>query len=142
MRIEFTIPGAPRGKGRPRFARTGKYVRTYTPKDTASYENLITLEFERQCPGAFLEKEVPIRMEVLAYYQIPKSASKSKKESMLRGKMRPTKKPDSSNVVKAIEDALNGIAYHDDAQIVETIIRRWYGEVPRVEVSLEPVTTE
>ena len=75
-------------------------------------------------------------MVVLAYYGIPKSASKDTREAMLRREIRPLKKPDSSNILKAVEDALNGIAYHDDAQIVESRICRYYSEDPRVEVYL------
>ena len=40
-RVCFTVPGAPVPKGRPKFARRGKFVTTYTPAATASYENLV-----------------------------------------------------------------------------------------------------
>ena len=76
-------------------------------------------------------------MAVTAYFGIPKSTSKRKASQMLSGEVRPLKKPDSSNIVKCIEDALNKVAYHDDAQIVETAVSRVYGETPRVEVVLE-----
>lgn len=41
--IRFTIPGKPFGKQRPKFSRAGAYVKTYTPKETTSYENLVKL---------------------------------------------------------------------------------------------------
>jgi Holliday junction resolvase RusA-like endonuclease len=41
--LEFFIPGNPSGKGRPRFARQGQFVRTYTPRETEAYESNIRL---------------------------------------------------------------------------------------------------
>ena len=56
---------------------------------------------------------------------------------MLDGKILPAKKPDIDNVVKAVLDALNGVAYRDDTQVVELHVRKSYSEKPRVEVSIE-----
>ena len=139
MKAEFTVLGTPRGKGRPRFARVGSGVRTYTPEATASYENLIAVEYERQCRGTYFDKGTAIRMSVTGYLDIPASASKRKRVQMVNGELRPLKKVDSSNLLKAVEDALNGVAYHDDVQIVETVVKRYYGEKPRVEVALESI---
>ena len=137
MTARFTVPGEPRGKGRPRYKKIGGFVKPYTPEETASYENLIKLEYERQCGGMFFGKDEPLEMVVNAYYSIPKSTSKKKAALMREGVIRPMKKPDSSNVVKTIEDALNKVAYHDDVQIVETHVSRFYSETPRVEVQLK-----
>ena len=46
--IRFTIPGQPFGKQRPKFSRAGAYVKTYTPKETTSYENLVKLFTTKQ----------------------------------------------------------------------------------------------
>lgn len=135
-RVEFTIPGEPKGKGRPRFARTGKYVRTYTPQDTVNYENLVKLEYQNSCGDVFFDKDTAVYMQVFAYYSIPKSASKKKQQEMIEHRLRPLKKPDSDNILKAICDGLNGVAYVDDTQIVDTVIRRFYGEIPHVDVAL------
>jgi Holliday junction resolvase RusA-like endonuclease len=55
---------------------------------------------------------------------------------MLRGKERPTKRPDLDNCIKSITDALNGIAYQDDSYIVEVIARKWWAEQPLVEITI------
>ena len=55
------------------------------------------------------------------------------------GKIKPCKKPDSDNIAKAILDALNGVAYYDDSQIVELTIKKEYGEAARVEVELNAI---
>ena len=130
----FVVPGDPTGKDRPRFARaTG---RIYTPNKTAAYENLVKLEYERTYTGKRFGDYVALKMRVRAYYSIPKRTSKRKQEQMAGGTLRPMKKPDASNVLKAIEDGLNGVAYRDDAQIVHVEVEKWFSDIPRVEVEL------
>lgn len=136
MEKKFTVPGEPIGKGRPRFSKQGNFVRTYTPEKTASYENLVKLEYERQCGKEPFPKDIPLFMKVDAYYSIPKSASRKKRAEMLGAKLRPTKKPDADNILKIIADSLNGIAYHDDSQIVSCEIHKYYGEIPQVNVTI------
>lgn len=78
-------------------------------------------------------------MSITAYYQIPKSASKRKREQMERNIIVPTVKPDADNVCKAVCDALNGVAWKDDAQIVNLIFEKHYGAEPCVKVEIEEV---
>lgn len=135
--IKFTILGEPQGKGRPRFQKAGQYVRTYTPDKTVAYENLVKLEYRRQCGDYKFEKEQQLDVRIAAYYSIPKSASKKKRSQMLANELRPTKKPDVDNVVKVVLDSLNQIAYHDDVQVVDCQLRKFYGENPRVVVVIK-----
>ena len=98
MEVHFTVPGEPVGKGRPRFSRQGSFVMAYTPGKTVSYENLIKVEYERQSGLSFGEREIGLR--VTAYFSIPKSVSKAKRQRMKDGEIRPAKKPDIDNVCK------------------------------------------
>ena len=139
MRVEFTVLGEPKGKGRPQFSTYGGRITTRTPKDTVIYENLVRIEYQRQCGKARFAEKAMLRVEVTAYYGIPKSASQKKRRQMLEGTIRPTKKPDSDNVLKSICDSLNGIAYRDDAQVVDCIVKKLYSDVPRVEVSISSI---
>ena len=134
MEVHFTVPGEPVGKGRPRFSRQGSFVMAYTPGKTVSYENLIKVEYERQSGLSFGEREIGLR--VTAYFSIPKSVSKAKRQRMKDGEIRPTKKPDIDNVCKVVADALNGVAYNDDRQIVYTEISKRYDDMPRMDVSI------
>lgn len=134
MEVHFTVPGEPVGKGRPRFSRQGSCVMAYTPDKTASYENLIKLEYERQSGYSFGEKTIGLRVK--AYFAIPKSASKVKKQRMMSGEIHPAKKPDIDNVCKVVADALNGVAYKDDRQIVYTEIAKRYDDMPRMDVTI------
>lgn len=134
--MRFTIPGEPQGKGRPRVVRNGAFTRTYTPEKTASYENLVKLEFQRQCSGLYIGDR-PVSMKVVCFYGLASSDSKRKRQAKLDGAIRPTKKPDCDNVGKVVADSLNGIAYKDDAQIVSMTIDKYFAEIPRVEVTIE-----
>jgi Holliday junction resolvase RusA-like endonuclease len=127
----ITILGNPLGKQR---ARTLKSGRSYTPEQTVNYENFVKMCYIEQKGEFFGDK--PLRMEITAYYPIPKSTSKKKISMMLTGEIRPTKKPDLTNVIKSIEDGLNGIAYKDDSQIVTLITLKKYGLEPRVELGI------
>ncbi len=130
--MRFSIPGEPVGKARPRVVRNGS--RTYTPEKTVNYEALVKVEFQRQ--GGRMMKDGPVKMRVVAWYGIPRSASKRKQEAMRGGLIRPTKKPDCDNVAKIIADALNGLAWRDDSQVVSLHVEKRFGEIPGVEVEI------
>ncbi|MCD8294913.1 MAG: RusA family crossover junction endodeoxyribonuclease [Clostridia bacterium] len=142
MEVRFSVLGEPQGKGRPRFARRGAYVKTYTPEATEMYENLIRLEYRRQCGDYKFEDGSSVGMSVNAYYSVPKSASRKKAERMLAGDLRPNKKPDADNIMKVVADSLNGIAYRDDTQIAECEVNKYYGETPRIEVNIRDIKGE
>ena len=82
--------------------------------------------------------EVPVRLGLRIYRSIPKSWSKKKRERADAGAIRPVTKPDISNILKGVEDALNGLWYHDDSQIVEYgEMGKWYSARPRIEITME-----
>ena len=117
--VAFTVPGEPTGKARPRVVRG----HAFTPEKTVLYENLIKTEYERQCGRAIFEG--PVGVTVIAYYSIPKSDSRKKRDLKINGALRPMKKPDADNVLKCICDALNGVAFVDDAQVVRPSLRNF-----------------
>lgn len=141
MKVSFYIPGEPKGKGRPQFSKVGKFVKARTPDDTVIYENLVKMEYQKQCGNAKFEDDDMLEMRIYAYYSIPKSVSKKKREQMLSGAIRPTKKPDMDNVVKVIADSLNNLCYHDDTQIVDAFVRKYYSDRPRVSVVIQDSLT-
>lgn len=133
--VEIVVPGSPVGKGRPRFAKRGNFISTYTPEKTVVYENLIKCEYERQSGYRFPDTS-PLRVIILAYFEIPKSVSKKKRVEMIKGYARPTKKPDLDNIAKCYLDALNGVAYKDDVQVVECCVEKYFSENPRVKIRI------
>lgn len=137
MKVKFTVWGEPKGKGRPRFTKVGNYTKTYTPADTVAYENLVKLEYQSQCTNVKFEKKSILDMRIMAYYAIPRSASKKKQAQMRERLLRPAKKPDNDNIMKVIADSLNKIAYDDDSQIVDIMVRKFYSDRPRVEIMIQ-----
>lgn len=135
--IMFTVYGEPKGKGRPQFTRTGH---AYTPERTKSYEAEIVSAFRREFPDFVRwEKGVPLKVRIKAIYGIPVNDSKATRNAKLLGQKRPTKKPDADNVAKVILDALNGIAWRDDAQIVDIRTVKEYGWQPCVTVEIDEI---
>ena len=135
--IEFEILGEPKGKGRPRFARVGNGVRTYTPKETENYEAYIKVSYINSVGRKKLEGQ--IQAEITGIFPIPKSESKKRKAAMLAGEILHTKKIDCDNLAKTVLDALNGIAYDDDKQVCRLYVEKKYGENPCVKVRLKEV---
>ena len=130
--LHITIPGQPVGKGRPRFGNG----RTYTPAKTKAYEKLIaehaTKEVER---SRWYITDRPVKMTILALFDIPKSWNKKKTRDAIIGDIRPGK-PDIDNVAKAVLDSLNGIAYVDDSQVYQLTVTKAYGD-PALVVTIQ-----
>lgn len=137
--IKFSVPGKPFGKQRPKFSRTGQYVKTYTPDETTSYENWVRLMYSNAAKGRMFPDGAMLDVRIIAYYEVPKSASKKKRKEMLEHRIRPTKKPDWDNIGKIICDSLNLVAYHDDSAVVDAQVRKFYSENPRVDVTIRVV---
>lgn len=131
MNFTFTIPGKPQGKARPRF--TGKH--TYTPPKTAAYEELVRSCYRKQGGGCF-PKGAPLYVAISAAFAVPTSDSKRERQAKLRGEMLPTKRPDWDNIGKIVCDALNGVAWHDDAQIVSACVEKIYDTASYVQVEI------
>lgn len=133
--FKFTVPGLPVAKGRPRFARVGKFVRTFTPEPTVRFEERVRLHAREA--GVEIANEGPIELTIVAYW--PMKGSPLKRGSR-PGSLKITK-PDCSNVSKCVEDALNGIAYRDDAQVARAVVEKRHcsqddPEGARVEITI------
>jgi Holliday junction resolvase RusA-like endonuclease len=139
MQISFTVPGEPQGKARAKTYKNHGITRTVTPENTVLYENMIKVMYRQKC-GNCIKFEGPLKIDITAYYGIPESKSKKVKFAMQMGTLRPTKKPDADNVMKVVCDALNEVAYKDDAAIVEATFKKYYSYEPRVEITLTSVT--
>lgn len=134
MTIHFTVPGEPKGKGRPKF---NHYTRTaYTPKDTEEYEQRVRAAYFAATPGNPGFEKSALCVEIVAFFGMPRNIRRDLATAMLAGDVKPTKKPDSDNILKIICDALNKFAYMDDAQVVHATVKKRWAEIPRVEVTL------
>lgn len=124
--VTFTVDGDPVPKGRPRFARRGHFVQTYTDSKTLEYETHVAMR-ARQAIGASEPLKGALSVFLYLRYAVPASYSKKRKEACLAGLEFP-KRIDIDNVYKSITDAMNGIVYLDDSQIVEAHIKKVYAE--------------
>ena len=125
--LTLTIPGVPIAQRRPRFARRGKFVVTYS--DQATEAGKFLLEARRQAHGVFLEG--PLSLEVICVFPRPKSHFGTGKNADKLKASAPedhTKKPDCTNLCKFVEDCLNDEVYKDDSQICVVRIRKVYAE--------------
>lgn len=129
----------PQGKARARtyYNAKKKVMSSTTPDKTVLYENFIATRYMEAAGEQRFSDGAYIKARIQAFYEIPKSSSKVKKTAMLSGELLPTKKPDIDNIVKAVLDALNEVAYRDDTQVVELQVRKQYSEKPRLEICLE-----
>lgn len=132
--MDFDVDMKPVGKGRPRFTRSGH---AYTPPATTEAEEKIRLAYRNKYGKVCYDKDEPIRLIVVAYFPIPKAMSRKDTEMALRGMIYPTKKPDGDNILKLVADALNGVAYYDDSQIIDMHIDKLYAAQPRIHIILE-----
>lgn len=141
MTISFIVPGPVKGKGRPRAFRVGNGIRMHTDSSTAAYENRVAV-FAKESMGNAEALTGPVAMTVDAVIAIPKSWPKKKQADALRGVIYPTGKPDADNVLKAICDGLNGVAFRDDAQIVFISMSKRYGFDPSAKISIREIGAE
>ena len=139
--FSFTVPGEPVAKGRARaFVRAGR-VAHYTPAKTGNYEARVATFAQQAMLGA-KPFAGAVALSVVARFSIPASWSKKRRQAAMDGLEYVTKRPDLDNVVKAIKDGMNGIAWLDDSQVVSLVdCRKVYAEQPGVDVivaGLEP----
>ena len=131
----MVIEGEAVPQGRPRITTAGGFPRAYDPPKSRAYKAEVRAEGERFGPPVPLDG--PVELVIVVYRGTPKSWSKRKTSAALAGELKPTTKPDLTNLVKGIEDALNGVWYVDDSQIIEEHIYKAYSDRPRAEITMK-----
>ena len=137
----LVIPGVPVGKQRPKAAVIAGHAKVYTPQKTVTFESKVSWAWHESYP-MYTPTKGQVAIFIEFFFPYPKSAywPVNKKHN---GELRPeaeqmkyTKKPDIDNLVKAVLDGLNGIAFKDDAQISTLCATKRYGEKPQAIVRL------
>lgn len=133
----FEAPMEPMGKGRARATTVGGFARLYTPKTTAKYEAALAAYAAAAMSRAGLAPaEGALRVDIEAWFELPRS--RHRKRSPVAHAPHASK-PDGDNVAKAVLDALNGIAWKDDAAVAQCEVAKWWaaqGEPAKVLVSV------
>lgn len=127
-RIE--IPATPRPKQRPRHTAAG---RTFTPKETVNAEAWTRMCCTQQVGTPLVAG--PVMLRVAFVMPIPNSMPKQSKLEAVGHYRLPTTKPDWDNLAKLTADALNGIAWRDDAHVTVAEVAKFYGQDPRTIVT-------
>ena len=134
---EIVFPLEPKPKLRPRFHIYRGRILTQTPVETKVFENYLA-DWYPYHGGIKYEKGVPLRVSIFFGMPIPKSFSKKKRQQAIAGELQHTVKPDVDNLTKAVLDALNEIAWHDDAQIIQIDALKGYAEEPHITLKIVP----
>lgn len=133
--LSFTIPGTPKGKGRPRIVKIAGFSRLAADEKTANYESLVALAAERALAGRPM-LDGPLALHVTVRLCPADSASRKATAAMLSGEIAPTKKPDLDNCIKAVLDGCNAVAFRDDALVTRITAAKVYAETPGVDVTI------
>lgn len=133
FKLEIKVMGAVR------MTRNGKWVNKNAQRYLA-YKDEIRLQvnaYMKQNGQEMLRG--PIHVDMKVYMAVPNSYSKKRKAACLNGEEYPTKKPDIDNMFKGITDALNGICYEDDKQIITVTMGKFYAEKDYTEITITEV---
>lgn len=132
----FHFDGEPRGKGRPRATARGGYARMYTDDKTRKYEQSIARAAAIALDGR-KPLEGPLSVSVRLRLQPPASMSKRQRARILAGEEPYLGRIDCDNGAKAVLDAMNGVVWPDDKQIVRLWVTKVPHEKPGVDVRVE-----
>ena len=132
--LQFTIPGPPVGKGRPRFSSQGGRPRSYTPAVTREYEALIAARAAEAMHG-HAPLTTPLAVYIYAAMGIPLSWSKTKRQAALDFYIYPTR-PDVDNIAKTILDGMQGVVFENDSQVTYLVVTKKYADEGSVMVCL------
>lgn len=138
--MNFTLYIIPKGQQRPRFGYLHGKAVCFKSKSQREYEKQMLAQLKPFIPPKPLE--CPLTIDITAYMPIPKAWNKAKHKQALDGAILPVAKTaDASNVLKNIEDIMNGRFYVDDCQITSANIEKFYGEPPRLVIRLYETQT-
>ena len=134
--LHLVVISDPVAKARPRVTMAHGHARAYTPAKTQNAEWRIRTAFLERFPG-HQPMTGPLELHVTARIKMPASMPKKQRDTAL-----PVTRPDCDNYLKTVLDALNGVAFADDSQVVFASISKRYagGLPPSWEITLRSVS--
>lgn len=134
--LHFVIAGAPQAWQRAGKGAGGVH---YTQPETAAWQETVGWECKRAMRGREL-LQGPLELVLVFLLPIPAGWAAWKRAAALAGELVPTSTPDYDNLAKGVGDALNGVAWHDDAQVVDAFTRKRYAALPCAVVYVTPLS--
>ena len=135
MKIKLNFEIKPMAKQSFRTTRSGqKYLDPSVIKYRKAIRNMAILQMQKQKAEKI---EGAVNMNIIYAFRRPQSLSKKERNEIDNGKIVPkTTKPDIDNLTKAILDALNGIAWKDDAQVAQINIQKIWSTKDQIEIEI------
>lgn len=137
--LTIRLPIEPQPKGRPKFTTIAGHLHAYTPKKTLNYESQVADLYKQMSGRVYIKKPQAIHVAIMFGMPIPMSTPKKYREPMLQDEIKHTKKGDIDNLAKSVLDALNGVAWEDDSQIVSLNLKKFYAEEPHIYLIIREV---
>jgi Holliday junction resolvase RusA-like endonuclease len=133
--MKITINLEPKPQSRPRFTKQGH---AYELPDIKAYKRKIKGHVAKHFNEPYLR---PILLTAAFYIRPPQYLNKVKKnaQALKDEVLWVNKKPDVDNYLKAVMDAINGVAYKDDGQVCAQYAEKRYSHNPRIELVIEEI---
>ncbi len=142
--LSFFVPGIAQPAGSKRIGRHGtRYVVLDDNEKSAGWKERVALaaaEAKRKAGCADVLWDGALELSVKVYRARPKGHLRTNGEVREKAPKYPTTKPDTTKLVRGLEDALTGVLWQDDAQVVKQFaVKEWADElsVPGVLVMVE-----
>lgn len=133
--LRMVLLGTPVGQGRGRAMSTSFGPRVYDPPRAKAWKRNAAAIMQVRAAGAGWEPATrPVALVLDAVFALPKDRRRGPQERTWRPSA-----PDGDNLLKAVQDAANGVLWADDALVVDARVRKWYaapGEPPCVELEV------
>lgn len=140
--VAFSIPGKP-VPSRRRTAVNWKAKKIWSRKtpETENFHALVRAKAQDAMAGhpPFTK---PVKLEFTVYWPIPKHTSRIRTSQAMSGARRPATRPDLENFIKTVADALSGVVYLDDSQIVDLHVQKFYADFPKLDIEVSELSIE
>lgn len=138
--LAFTVLGTPQPAGSKKGyvnPKTGKVIITDAAKGSRPWKQQVAGEALARTNGTPFAGPVELALTFFvarpkAHYGTGRNAAKLKPTAPRY----PTTRPDATKLLRAVEDALTGIVYADDAQVINQYVSKLYGSPERVEIAV------
>lgn len=142
--MKLIIYGEPKAKQSAKFAKIGKFMKSYQPKAVVNAEANIKMQILEQLPKDFMLFTGNVAVKKLHYVFSPlKSFTKKKMALINSGEIvyKNTKPDLSDNLSKMLFDAMQGIIYDNDSRVISMDdVKKYYGNRPRIEIIIEEIS--
>ncbi len=133
----FVLSGNPIPQKQTRFTCQGGFPRAYDP----SKKDLEMIRWQVKPFAPQTPLQGPISLSLFFFLPIPKSASKARRDQMMRRIILPVVKPDEDNLAYIVTNALKKLVYEDDSQVCEKHVYKVYDVCPRTEIVVKVIQT-